>query len=313
MTDQKADVDTCPLVSVCIPTYNRCEQLKTAVESVLKGSYDHVAIIISDNASSDGTQEWCESVCAADNRVSYFRHEVNQGPTRNFEFARSKANGKYFMWLADDDYLDPNYIYSCVDALEADLSLVIVAGLGMYYGNEGWFAYHGNIIQATSSLPLMRAMKYLWFVWDNSIFYGIYRLDMVRTCRFPDFLAGDWAWVATVLLKGKAAIIPDVHIHREFENSAASSIGSMVSVLGDPDWHAKYPWIAISMCMASHVAKSAVSQCTIKKSCIYIAVFIVTFFRPGNLRLMIAGIPHFRKVYRYIVPKRGYGRNGQNG
>ncbi|MBK9428337.1 MAG: glycosyltransferase family 2 protein [Gammaproteobacteria bacterium] len=234
MTDQKADVDTCPLVSVCIPTYNRCEQLKTAVESVLKGSYDHVAIIISDNASSDGTQEWCESVCAADNRVSYFRHEVNQGPTRNFEFARSKANGQYFVWLGDDDYLSPDYIEVCVAALEADASLVLVSGVGRFHTGNVLLDLQPDFFQLTAGPAFVRVAKYLWLVGDNSIYYGIYRSEMVENISLVNCIAGDWVWMAEVLARGKAKMVDPIIVHREQGDNTSSSMEKMVKVLRYP-------------------------------------------------------------------------------
>lgn len=256
MTDQKADVDTCPLVSVCIPTYNRCEQLKTAVESVLKGSYDHVAIIISDNASSDGTQEWCESVCAADNRVSYFRHEVNQGPTRNFEFARSKANGQYFMWLGDDDYLSPDYIEVCVAALEADASLVLVSGVGRFHTGNVLLDLQPDFFQLTAGPAFVRVAKYLWLVGDNSIYYGIYRSEMVENISLVNCIAGDWVWMAEVLARGKAKMVDPIIVHREQGDNTSSSMENMVKVLALPTWNARFPRTAIAMNLIRYVGVS---------------------------------------------------------
>ena len=46
-----------PLISVIIPTYQRCNKLKVAIESVLSQTYDNYEILIIDDGSKDGTEE----------------------------------------------------------------------------------------------------------------------------------------------------------------------------------------------------------------------------------------------------------------
>lgn len=306
MDDRKSAANTnMPLVSVCIPTYNRSTKLMRAINSVYANDYRNLEIIVSDNASSDDTQRLCAELSASDKRIRYFRHSENVGPTRNFEFVRAQVGGKYFMWLADDDWIDPAYISLCVQALEDDPSVALAAGQGVYHRDDGSVAYHGNIIEVNSSLPVPRVMKYLWRVWDNSMFYGIYRKSMVKECRMPNVLAGDCAWVADVLLRGKAAIVPGLYIHREFEDSTASTIRRIVSVLGLPAWHGKLPWIAISHSISSHLARDSNGHGIFRRTAIFVTTFVVSFFKCGNVKLMISEIPYARKVYRRIFPKDG--------
>src|SRR4051794_39644277 len=99
-----------PLVSVGVPTYNRPEGLKRAVESLINQTYSNLEIIISDNCSSNINVQGILSEFAHDNRVKIYKQEVNRGATFNFNFPLTKTTGDYFMWLADDDWLDLNYI-----------------------------------------------------------------------------------------------------------------------------------------------------------------------------------------------------------
>lgn len=300
---------TMPLVSVCIPTYNRSAKLMRAINSLHASDYLNIEIIISDNASSDDTERLCTELSDSDERIRYFRQSENVGPTRNFEFARTQARGPYFMWLADDDWVDPAYISLCVQALEDDPSVALAAGQGAYYRDDGSFAYHGNVIEAGSSLPMLRVMKYLWRVWDNSMFYGIYRRSIVEECGMPNILAGDWAWVADVLLKGKARIIEDVYVHRDLDGGTSSSLGNISAVLGSPAWHIKLPWIGISYSISSHLARVSNGRGIFRRTAIFVTTFIASFFKFGNVKLMISEIPYARKVYRRIFPKdRQYSR-----
>lgn len=298
-----------PLVSICIPTYNRDRKLERAVHALATSRYKNLEIIISDNASTDETQRVCSSLCASDSRVKYFRHAENQGPTNNFEFVRAQANGKYFLWHGDDDYLDSDYIETCVGELERDQSLVLSSGIAVYHSRDKRPTRYGNVIQPDSESPLFRVVKYLWLVGENSIFYGVYRVDRVRDCRMPNCFAGDYAWVADVLLRGKAKVIPAVHIHRDFdEDSTSSSIARMVSVIGAPRWNARFPWVAICKNVAGYLIFQS-NECKGKPLAMKIFSYVTVYGLLSlkgliqNVRTLGAKIPFARKIYREYFKK----------
>ena len=69
-----------PLVSVIIPTYNRPEYLKQAINSAVKQTYQNLEIIVSDNCSSENPQALIESF--PDSRIKFWRHKENLGIDR---------------------------------------------------------------------------------------------------------------------------------------------------------------------------------------------------------------------------------------
>ena len=109
-----------PSVSIGIPTYNRVRDLRRAIASATAQDYEDLEIFISDNASTDDTEPVCRSYVASDPRIRYVRQPVNRGATRNFQLALEGARGDFFMWLADDDWLDRSYISRCSEVLRAD-------------------------------------------------------------------------------------------------------------------------------------------------------------------------------------------------
>lgn len=297
-----------PLVSVCIPTYNRAEKLKRAIHAVMTGSYSNVEIVISDNASSDETAAVCEVLTKLDSRVKYFRHAENQGPTKNFEFARSKANGKYFLWHGDDDYIDADYIAQCVNELERDPELVLVSGLSAYHRANGEFVNYGNLIQPSSTVVLLRVLKYLWCVRDNSIFCGAYRSAGVRDSWMPNCLAGDWAWMSCVLSRGRAKVMPSIHVHREYEDTTSSSIARIVSVIGAPHWHARFPWLAMALNVAGHYANYSYKhrdRSHVARIFNYISIFSLLTARGlfVNIRVAVAKFPFAKFLYKILSKK----------
>ncbi|MDE6128227.1 MAG: glycosyltransferase, partial [Lachnospiraceae bacterium] len=68
-----------PLVSIVIPTYNRIHTLPASVDSVLKQTYENLELIIMDDGSTDGTEEYVKGI--TDERVRYRKADKNMGPS----------------------------------------------------------------------------------------------------------------------------------------------------------------------------------------------------------------------------------------
>lgn len=94
-------VETLPLVSVIMPTYNHAKFIGNAIESVLGQSYKNLELIIVDNYSEDDTEEIVTSF--ADKRIKYLKFK-NHGiiaASRNYGIKNSQ--GKYIAFLDSDD------------------------------------------------------------------------------------------------------------------------------------------------------------------------------------------------------------------
>lgn len=116
---------TTSLVSIGLPVFNGEKYLAVAIESVLAQTYGAFELVISDNASTDRTQDICESFAGRDPRIRYFRQPVNRGAGFNYNFVFHESRGRYFRWLAHDDFLAPGCLKACVEALNADAMLVL--------------------------------------------------------------------------------------------------------------------------------------------------------------------------------------------
>jgi glycosyltransferase involved in cell wall biosynthesis len=97
-----------PVLSICIPTYNRSRYLNRllpALFSELENFPHETEIIISDNFSTDKTQEVISEYLTK-LTLKYFRHESNCGAYANYMFALSKGCGQFLLYLADDDFIN---------------------------------------------------------------------------------------------------------------------------------------------------------------------------------------------------------------
>lgn len=131
-----------PLVSIIIATYNRKDLLKIALESALKQNYENLEIIVTDNASIDGTDIFMQSYLKKYDNLIYIRREENIGPFYNGYKAYSEVSkGKYIFFLCDDDYMmSDTFIKNSVAIMEQYPNVVLVTGhVQMYF--EEWKKY----------------------------------------------------------------------------------------------------------------------------------------------------------------------------
>lgn len=234
-----------PLVSIGIPTYQRAATLARALESALAQTHPRLEVLISDNASSDGTEALCLAAAARDPRVSYLRQEHNQGPTANFNELFAACRGDYVMMLADDDWLDPEYVAECLAALLADTAAVLVAGWPSYL-EHGALVHDGVLHEHCQPDAAARVRAYLRAVVDNGVFYGLMPHAVLDRARpLPNVLGNDWLHVARIACEGRIRMLPDVRIHREV-GGTSSDVGSILSTFGRSGWQARVPQLVMA-------------------------------------------------------------------
>jgi len=118
-----------PLVSIIIPTYNRIEYLKKAVDSALSQTYPNTEILICDDCSTDGTEQYVsETLLKHPDKLRYVRHPKNLGFVKNHHKAIFElAKGDLFFILGDDDELvNPEYFTEVVSFLEKNPEIGVV-------------------------------------------------------------------------------------------------------------------------------------------------------------------------------------------
>ena len=105
-----------PFCHVIIPVRNRLWTLVSTIQTVLSQDYPHFELIICDNFSNDGTDEYFSNF--KDERVHYYRTDQPLGMSENFEFALSKAKGGWLAYLGADDGLLPGALRLVAELIE---------------------------------------------------------------------------------------------------------------------------------------------------------------------------------------------------
>lgn len=193
-----------PIVTIGFPVFNGEQTLRQALDSLLTQTFSDFELLISDNASIDGTELICREYAKRDDRIRYVRQEINLGAASNFKFVLDEALGEYFMWAASDDIRSPEYIEENVKFLKSNLDYVASTSPNGYEGkslDEGClvnFAMDGDVYE--------RFVQFFLNCWvSHGIIYSLVRTNVLRSCEIvgQTFVAADWAINLFLASRGK--------------------------------------------------------------------------------------------------------------
>ena len=174
-------MSTTPLVSIGLSLYNRDRFLEAVLDSFLNQTFRDLELIISDDGSTDRGEEICRRYAAQDSRIRYHRNQREMGAAWNVRRVYELATGKYFMQAAHDGMVQPDFLSLCLDALEADDSLVLAYSLIRVIDEDGQLLENCDDRLRTSSLaPLVRARDLLLKSHRCHPISGLIRVDALR-------------------------------------------------------------------------------------------------------------------------------------
>ncbi len=244
-----------PLVSIGIPTFNRVEPLKRAIQSASEQTYAQLEIIIADNCSTDTTQLLCTQLAEQDRRIRYIRHPHNRGAIANFRSVLDAATGDYFMWLGDDDWLELNYVEQCARALAENADYALVAGQVQYALEDGQVSDRIALAIAQESRQ-QRVLHYYATVGDNGIFYGLMRRSVVSGLTFQRIMGWDWLLLAAIAFQGKLGSVDSTHITRSYTCVDNPVLGYQRIAQREnlSEFHGCYPHLSIALSAFTDIA-----------------------------------------------------------
>lgn len=230
------------LVSVGLPVYNGERSLERAIRSVLEQDHDRLELVISDNASEDGTEEICRHYARMDNRIRYNRQPENIGLFRNFRRVLELANGTYFRWMGDDDWLEPTYLSRSLRVFAEDDRLILVTTQQAHVDNEGKVqtaVYTDQRLR--SDRPVERFAEMLRLLTESYLLldplYGLMRRDRVAGIPRVNMLREDEIFAAKLALSGPFGHIPEILSQRG--QRPFTRLSRLAEYLDVPVWHAK--------------------------------------------------------------------------
>lgn len=227
------------LVSICLPVRNGADRIEEVVWSVLAQDHERIELVISDNASTDETEEVCRALAKSDSRIVYHRHPENVGLLNNFISAMQLANGVFLRWVGDDDWLAPDSVTRCLAAFDEDQRRILVTTRVAYTGPDGITrtddSYDGRKLAEPD--PIVRFTEILRLLNESAMLvdplYGMVRRAPVAAIPRRNILKEDEVFAAKLALTGPWGHVPEVLAHR---NTRVERLGDVARRLGIPSW-----------------------------------------------------------------------------
>jgi len=117
------------------------------------------------------------------------------------------------MWLADDDWIDRDYVSRCLGYLGENPDYLLVGGREkLYQGAE--FIYEEGDLNLPENTGTARVLAYFRQVKRNGIFYGLMPRSVLDEVPPLDIIGGDWLFLSHVAFRGKMKTLAEVGIHR---------------------------------------------------------------------------------------------------
>src|ERR1051326_471885 len=168
-----------------MPVYNGARYLRGALEALEAQTFSDFELVISDNASTDGTDDICREFAARDPRIRYVRHSQTREASANFTFALHEARAGYFMWAAHDDLWSPNLVAPLHHAMQQSPRAVSAQGECVLIGSDGRELRRGLPNPAMGApaarTRVVRVMRYgAADRYNNMFIYGLHRTPLLQ-------------------------------------------------------------------------------------------------------------------------------------
>jgi hypothetical protein len=234
-----------PLLSICIPTYNRAELLESALASLAPQVEEHrqeVELIVSDNCSTDNSGDVVERL-ARQFPIRYHRNADNVGALRNImSLVKEHASGEFCWVMGDDEMVRPGAVRKLLQAIKEH------PDLDYFYVN-----YSIDSFQRRERILVTADAFREWTKTGNP------NLEERRIARWETLIAEDLNGLTPIYcsvfrrslwLKGATGLrVSDSYVADALFTSVAETYPQSLifaqTMVGKPAWSSGYPWLIV--------------------------------------------------------------------
>jgi glycosyltransferase involved in cell wall biosynthesis len=211
-----------PRLSIGLPVYNGDRYLGESLDSLLGQSYENFELIISDNASTDGTAGICRRYMKQDSRIRYIRQPRNIGAVPNHNFVVGQARGELFKWASHDDLYAPDLLKYCIEALDEDPRVVLAQSRTALIDGSGLVTEMVEHSPATASSRTPERFRSLLYAKAGDEGMGVVRTKVLSsTPLHGSYHHADRTITAELVLHGPFYQVPDwLYLRRDHPDRA---------------------------------------------------------------------------------------------
>jgi glycosyltransferase involved in cell wall biosynthesis len=220
------NLSSLPRLSIGLPVYNGEQFLGEALDSLLGQTYKDFELIISDNASTDGTADICLRYAEQDSRIRYVRQARNIGLIPNHDFVVEEARGELFKCAAYDDLYGRELLAQCIEALDADPDAVLAHSWSVMIDESGTVLGTFGSGVAMDSLNAPDRFRNVLFDGCHDYEYGVTRTrSLRRMMRRGSYHHADRMFNAELALYGRFQLVPDwLYFRREHSGNPPQTV-----------------------------------------------------------------------------------------
>lgn len=213
-----------PRVSIAVPAYNCERYIAQSLESLLGQTYGDFELVISDNASTDGTEEVCRQFAAQDSRIRYVRRTENIGGPGNFRYVFSLCQGELHKWSTADDYWDKTFLEKAIQVLDANPDVILCYPKTRLIDADGQkLSDYEDNLDLRDAAPAARFKQLLSAIGLCNAHLGLIRRSaMQRTRLIGSERASDVHFLAELALYGKFALLSEQLFFRRYHQQSSS-------------------------------------------------------------------------------------------
>jgi glycosyltransferase involved in cell wall biosynthesis len=219
-------VSRLPRLTIGLPVYNGEAYLTESLESLLGQTFEDFELLISDNASTDGTAEICHQYLKQDPRIRYVRQPQNIGLAPNRNFVVSQARSEFFKEAAHDDLYARDLLQRCVNALDERPDFILAHAWEALIDTAGAVIKAEDYPVASDSLRAADRFRSMLFDGWGDDGGGVIRTQVLnRVAPLGSHHFADRTFVTELGLHGPFYQVPDwLYFRRERPEVQATSM-----------------------------------------------------------------------------------------
>jgi glycosyltransferase involved in cell wall biosynthesis len=221
-----------PTVSIGMPAYNSAGTLRASIDCLLAQSFRDFELIISDNASSDDTWAIVQHYASLDARVVALRQEHNIGANGNYSAVFRAARGRYFKWASSNDWCSPHFLERCVDHLEVNADVALVApSTRLFTETPSDASDYESDMSFDAADAVERFVSVSQQLALNNVLNGVVRTEVLRSTNLIEHYPGaDVVLVGHIALLGKIVVLGEHLFYRRMDRATATHLMSKDAV-----------------------------------------------------------------------------------
>jgi len=300
-----------PKVSLGFPVYNGEKYLRFALDSLVQQNYPDFELVISDNASTDGTNAICLEYASRDSRIRYSRNKENTGLAANHNRVLELSRGEYFKWVAHDDEYSRDMLTRFVHVFsQAPPSVSVVYSQCEIIDEDGKvIGVSSDAVETKHSLPCRRVAQLLLNASIYNFTYGLVRTSTLRKTRlYGTYPLADRVLFAELAMLGEIWEVREPLLRLRFHSGRtfqAHTTPEAVRKLFDPAGRKKNSFLSLEARAHLELVRSSYQtppRLRDKASCLITALVVPWWVRFKNFGGMQKR--RLRQTFDQVVKRR---------